>query len=53
MSRLRFGTFLAPFHRAGENPTLALQRDLELIEHLDRLGIDTRLELQAGVLTKL
>ena len=32
MSRLRFGTFLAPFHRAGENPTLALQRDLELIE---------------------
>ena len=40
MSRLRFGTFLAPFHRAGENPTLALQRDLELVEHLDRLGID-------------
>ena len=40
MSRLRFGTFLAPFHRAGENPTLALQRDLELIEHLDALGVD-------------
>ena len=40
MSRLRFGTFLAPFHRAGENPTLALQRDLELVEHLDALGID-------------
>jgi limonene 1,2-monooxygenase len=37
---LRFGTFLAPFHPAGENPTLALQRDLELCEHLDRLGFD-------------
>src|SRR3954454_14440812 len=40
MDRLRFGTFLAPFHPAGENPTLALQRDLELVQHLDRLGYD-------------
>jgi limonene 1,2-monooxygenase len=40
MDRLRFGIFLAPFHPAGENPTLALQRDLELVEHLDRLGYD-------------
>lgn len=40
MSRLRFGTFLAPFHQPGQNPTLALQRDLELVEHLDRLGYD-------------
>ena len=40
MSRLRFGIFLAPFHPAGENPTLALQRDLELVQHLDRLGYD-------------
>ena len=40
MSRLRFGIFMAPFHPAGENPTLALQRDLELVEHLDRLGYD-------------
>ena len=23
MGRLRFGMFLAPFHPAGENPTLA------------------------------
>jgi limonene 1,2-monooxygenase len=38
--RLRFGIFMAPFHPAGENPTLALERDLELIEHLDRLGWD-------------
>src|SRR3954449_12351183 len=40
MTKLRFGIFMAPFHPAGENPTLALQRDLELIEHLDRLGYD-------------
>jgi limonene 1,2-monooxygenase len=40
VERLRFGIFMAPFHPAGENPTLALERDLELIEHLDRLGWD-------------
>lgn len=40
MSKLRFGTFLAPFHPAGENPTLALQRDLRLVQHLDDLGYD-------------
>ena len=38
MDPLRFGIFLPPMHRTGVNPTLALQRDLELIEHLDRLG---------------
>ena len=37
---LRFGTFLAPFHSPDENPTLALERDLDLVEHLDRLGYD-------------
>lgn len=26
--RLRFGIFLAPFHKPGINPTLALQSDL-------------------------
>ena len=40
MARLRFGYFIAPFHRAGTNPTLALQRDLEFVEHLDALGFD-------------
>ncbi|MBE9376590.1 LLM class flavin-dependent oxidoreductase [Saccharopolyspora sp. HNM0983] len=40
MSKLRFGVFLAPFHTPGRNPTLALQRDLELVEHLDDLGFD-------------
>jgi limonene 1,2-monooxygenase len=38
--RLRFGIFMAPFHPAGDNPTLALERDLDLIQHLDRLGWD-------------
>ena len=38
--RLRFGIFMAPFHPAGDNPTLALERDLALIQHLDRLGWD-------------
>ena len=38
--RMKFGIFLAPFHRLGENPTLAIDRDIELIEHLDRLGFD-------------
>jgi limonene 1,2-monooxygenase len=37
---LKFGIFLAPFHRVGENPTLALARDMELIECLDHLGYD-------------
>jgi limonene 1,2-monooxygenase len=40
MSRLRFGIFLAPFHPAGENPTVALQRDLDLVGHLDQLDYD-------------
>ncbi len=35
---LRFGIFLPPMHKVGLNPHLALHRDLELIEHLDRLG---------------
>ena len=35
-----FGIFLAPFHPVGQNPTLALERDLELLVHLDRLGYD-------------
>ena len=39
-NRLRFGIFLAPFHKPGINPTLALQNDLELIQWLDRCGYD-------------
>ena len=37
---LRFGIFMAPFHPAGQNPTLALERDLELIVRLDEMGYD-------------
>jgi limonene 1,2-monooxygenase len=37
---MKFGIFMAPFHRLGENPTLALERDLQLIECLDGLGYD-------------
>jgi limonene 1,2-monooxygenase len=37
---LKFGIFLAPFHPVGQNPTLALERDMQLIEHLDQLGFD-------------
>ena len=37
---LTFGIFLAPFHRLGENPTLAIDRDVELIQWLDYLGYD-------------
>ena len=35
---MRFGIFLPPMHRTGVNPTLALHRDLELVEWLDHLG---------------
>ena len=39
-ARMKFGVFMAPFHRPGENPTLALERDLEIIQWLDVLGFD-------------
>ncbi len=37
---MRFGAFLAPFHDPRENPTLALERDLDVIVAMDRLGFD-------------
>jgi limonene 1,2-monooxygenase len=39
-AKLRFGAFIAPFHPLRENPTLALERDLELVQHMDRLGFE-------------
>lgn len=38
--KMRFGAFIAPFHPLKENPTLALERDIELVQHMDRLGYD-------------
>lgn len=38
--RMNFGIFMAPFHAPGHNPTLSLEDDLDLLEHLDRLGYD-------------
>jgi limonene 1,2-monooxygenase len=35
---LRHGMFLAPFHSIRENPTVALERDLQLCEWMDELG---------------
>ena len=40
MADLRFGAFLAPHHPIGEHPTLQLQSDLRLVEHLEQLGYD-------------
>lgn len=38
--RMNFGIFMAPFHAPGHNPTISLQDDLELLQHLDTLGYD-------------
>jgi limonene 1,2-monooxygenase len=40
VSAKRFGLFMAPFHIVGDNPTMALRRDIELVEWADRLGFD-------------
>ncbi|MCB1644181.1 MAG: LLM class flavin-dependent oxidoreductase [Pseudomonadales bacterium] len=40
MNRIKFGGFLAPHHPIGEHPMLQFQRDLDLVEHMDRLGFD-------------
>jgi limonene 1,2-monooxygenase len=40
MSRLNFGAFLAPHHPIGEHPMLQFRRDLDFVEHLDRLGYE-------------
>ncbi|GIX29699.1 MAG: monooxygenase [Porticoccaceae bacterium] len=36
---LRVGVFCAPFHPLDEDPTLALERDLEFAAFADRLGV--------------
>src|SRR5262249_38283129 len=39
-ARMRFGLFMQNIHHPRENPTLALECDLQLLEHLDALGFD-------------
>ena len=38
--KMRFGAFIAPFHPLEENPTLALERDIELVQWMDKLDYD-------------
>ena len=44
---LRHGVFVAPFHAVEENPTLCLQRDLELVQLVDELGFARGLDRRA------
>jgi limonene 1,2-monooxygenase len=39
-AKMRFGAFIAPFHALDENPTQAIERDLELVALMDRLGYE-------------
>jgi limonene 1,2-monooxygenase len=39
-NRMRFGVFIAPFHAVRENPTLAMERDFELVQWADTLAYD-------------
>jgi limonene 1,2-monooxygenase len=40
MTKLRHGAFLPPFHPMNENPSACIDRDLELMQWLDKLGFD-------------
>lgn len=40
MARMKFGAFIAPVHKPGKSPTVSMQHDLELVEHLDRIDFD-------------
>ena len=37
---MKFGFFMMPSHSVGDNPTLAFERDLQLIEYAESLGFD-------------
>lgn len=37
---MRSGIFLAPFHPPDEDPTLAIRRDLEIVDWIDKLGYE-------------
>jgi len=38
--KMRFGSFIAPYHPIQENPTLTIERDMQLVQYLDELGYD-------------
>lgn len=38
--KLRFGAFIPPFHSLKEDPTLAMERDLDLVTLMDKLDFD-------------
>ena len=55
---MRFGIFVPPIHRTGINPTLALHRTLELVEHWAKIftlarGMGTVPPIAEGELQKL
>jgi limonene 1,2-monooxygenase len=37
---MRFGAFVTPNHSTKDDPTLSLERDLKLVEHLEDLGYE-------------
>lgn len=40
MDSLKFGTFIPPIHPVRENPSLCIDRDIQLVTHMDSLGYD-------------
>jgi limonene 1,2-monooxygenase len=38
-NKLKLGLFIAPFHGLNENPTLCLERDLQLAEYAEAIGL--------------
>lgn len=38
MTNLQHGLFIAPYHDVIESPTIGLRRDLEIVEHVEKLG---------------
>jgi limonene 1,2-monooxygenase len=38
MTQLQHGLFIAPYHDVDESPTIALRRDIEIVEHVEKLG---------------
>jgi limonene 1,2-monooxygenase len=38
-TKLRLGLFVAPFHPLNDSPTLCFERDLQLAEYADEIGV--------------